>query len=360
MPEPLKNLYTPKLIAKFADAFVEVYSKFDAAGFDRFVFSGDWAELELKGRMRRITDGLTEFLPDDFKESVEYVKASAPKFGGFEAMTFPEFVELNGLDDFKTSVNALEHLTKYSSSEFAVRPFIVRYGDRMMKKMNVWSRSKNHHVRRLASEGCRPRLPWAMALPNFKRDPSPILPVLEALKQDPSDYVRRSVANNLNDISKDNPDTALKISQAWHGKHPDTDWIVKHASRTLLKQGDARAMSLFGYGAPDNAQVSKLSVDDNVRVGERLSFSFTVKSKKGPLGRIRIEYAIHFLLKNGSSTRKVFKVSEGDVTTNTKQVEKSHSFKLISTRVYYPGAHKLEIIINGVGMKTAAFTVSAG
>lgn len=357
MPEPLKNRYTKQLIGQYAEAIAVHYSAFDRESFQRQVFGKGWNDLELKGRMRRITESLRVHLPEDYTEAVPIIKAAAPNFSGFEAMFFPEYIELYGIEDFKISVDALEHLTKFSSSEFAVRPFIVRHGDRMIKQMNKWAKSENFHVRRLASEGCRPRLPWAMALPDFKNDPAPVMPILETLKQDDSEYVRRSVANNLNDISKDHPEIAIKTAKRWHGNHPDTDWIVKHASRSLLKQGEPRVMRLFGFASPDNVSVSKFSVQPKVKVGERLEFSFGLTTTKKKLGRIRIEYAIHFRIKNGTHNRKVFKISEGDIPESTKSVTKSHSFKLISTRKYYSGEHKLEIIVNGVSQGVKVFDV---
>lgn len=355
MPEPLKNLYTKQLVSDVARAITDAHPAFDTSAFQRHVFGRGWKSLELKGRMRRITEALTEYLPEDFEESSTIIREVVPRFKGFEYMFFPEYVELNGLKHFKVSIETLAAITEYSSAEFAVRPFIVQYGDRMMKTMNTWARSKNYHVRRLASEGCRPRLPWAMALPDFKRDPSPILPILERLRNDSSEYVRRSVANNLNDISKDNPGIALTRAQEWHGHTVETDWVVKHACRTLLKQGDPKTMALFGYAAPKSIQLQDFTVANSVKVGERLPFSFTLVGKRRSLGRIRIEYAVHFRLKNGAYTRKVFKISEGDVAEHEKHVEKSHSFKPITTRVYYPGEHQLEIIVNGVGLGMQVF-----
>lgn len=358
MPEPLKNLYTRRLIASFGDELASAHPIFDAKGFQSFVFAKGWKALELKGRMRRITESLRAFLPDEFAEATGIIKAVAPKFGGFVAMSFPEYVELYGLDEFATSVDALEHLTKYSSSEFAVRPFIVQHGDRMMEQMGEWAVSDNHHVRRLATEGCRPRLPWAMALPDFKKDPAPILPILESLKQDESEYVRRSVANNLNDISKDNPEITLTIAKGWRGEHPDTDRIVKHACRTMLKQGEPRVMKLFGYAPPKKVILSKFKVQKSVAMGDRLEFGCTLSVPKGRLGKLRIEYAMHFLRKNGEHSRKVFKISESDISDSEKVITKSHSFKLISTRTYYPGEHKLEIIVNGVPLGKKSFKLA--
>ena len=197
-----------------------------------------------------------------------------------------------------------------------------------------------------------------MALPEFKRNPYPILPILERLKRDPSEYVRRSVANNLNDISKDHPALALELATGWYGDHADTDWIVKHACRTLLKQGDARAMTLFGYTAPKTVMLKDFCVAESVSIGNRLPFSFRLASKKGPLGKLRVEYAVHFRLKNGEHGRKVFKISESEIVEREKSIEKSHSFKPITIRTYYPGEHKIEVIVNGVGLASRIFVLN--
>ena len=170
-----------------------------------YIFDNNWKDKALKQRMKHISASLHHYLPMQYSDAIQILMKSSSKFRGFQYMFFPGFVERYGLNQYETSIQALEHFTKHSSSEFAVRPFITKYNHKMMAQMEVWAESDNHPIRRLASEGCRPRLPWATALPEFKQDPAPILPILEKLKNDESEYVRRSVANNLNDISKDHP-----------------------------------------------------------------------------------------------------------------------------------------------------------
>ena len=225
----------------------------------------------------------------------------------------------------------------------------------MMQQMTRWADSENHHVRRLASEGCRPRLPWAMALPEFKKDPEPVLDILEKLKNDESEYVRRSVANNLNDISKDNPEITIRLAEKWLGQSAETDWVVKHACRSLLKQGLPEVMRLFGFVEPINFGVTQFTVSPQAKIGGDLEFSFLLNSKREQPGKLRIDYAIDFLRKNGRHSRKVFKLSESDVNTTKRQFQKRHSFKLITTRTYYPGLQRLSIICNGVEMACKDF-----
>jgi len=291
MPKLLKDLYSKKLINSLSCEIKKTYPSFNPTKFSKRIFDKTWKEKELKQRMRHISQTLHEFLPDNYSKAINILKPASKKFSGFEYMFFQDYVELYGMDNFNESMSALECFTKYASSEFAVRPFIVKYPKKMMRQMEKWATSDNYHVRRLASEGCRPRLPWAMALPEFKNDPSAVLKVIEKLKNDDSEYVRRSVANNLNDISKDNPNITLKTAKAWKGKNENTDKLVKHACRTLLKASNQQALRLFGYGNPKNIQLHQFKLTKKVARGGRLEFSFELKTSKKNLGRLRIEYA---------------------------------------------------------------------
>ncbi len=358
MAEPLKNLYTPALIENLSRAISVQYPEFDSEGFSRYVFDADWDDKELKERMHHITTGLNEFIPLPYEQAVSILSRAASQFYGFEYMFFPGFVECYGMAHLPLSIAAMETMTEFASAEFAVRPFIKLYPQEMLEQLLRWSQSENHHVRRLASEGCRPRLPWAMALPDFKKDPRPILPILEQLKDDESEFVRKSVANNLNDISKDNPDIVIALAKRWLGDNKQTDWIVKHACRTLLKQGVPEVMALFDYSAADHFEVTDLEVSKQVGMGETLTFSFTL-SNRTQLGKLRLEYAVGFLRKNGTHSKKVFKISESEVESTTKQVSRHHSFKPITTRTYYSGIHYLTIIANGVELAEAEFELSS-
>lgn len=260
-------------------------------------------------------------------------------------------------------MSALAHFTKYASSEFAIRAFILQDETRTMRQMLDWAKSDNHHVRRLASEGCRPRLPWAIALPAFKKDPQPVLKILKSLMSDDSEYVRRSVANNLNDISKDNPDIVIQWAERWLDKNRETDRIIKHACRTLLKAGNQHVLSLFGFTEPGHIEVSQFKLQPAVSLGEKLEFSFKLSSNetqisRGKIGMCRIEFAIDFVKSNNSLSRKVFKIAEADYPENKKVVNRYFSFKEISTRKYYAGKHKLTVIINGVEMSSGTFILA--
>ena len=355
MPEPLKNLYTTELVTAVATAVRACYSRFDEIAFIEDVFADPWVELELKQRMTRLTESLHRHLSLPYAEALEVLCQAACRFTGFEYMFFPEFVERYGLDDFDRSVDALGRMTPYASSEFAVRPFIKRYPEAMMTQMQAWAGSDDEHQRRLASEGCRPRLPWAMALPDFQRDPAAVLPVLETLKNDDSEYVRRSVANNLNDISKDHPQLVVDIAGHWFGNNENTDRLVRHACRTLLKQGQPDVMLLFGYAPPDRLSIKNLKLTKTVEANGEQVFSFDLVSASGSIGQVRLDFGIGFLRKNGSLSHKVFKLSESTIAETGKSFRKSFSFRPITTRVYYPGQHELVILVNGVELARGDF-----
>lgn len=357
MAEPLKNSYNEAFAGRLIAELQLHYPLFKGDLFKQQLFDSAWPARELKQRMRHITVTLHAHLPADYPQALTILKPASMCFTGFEAMFFPDYVECYGLDDYQTSILALEHFTQYSSSEFAVRPFIERYGDKMMLQMQQWAGSDNHHVRRLASEGCRPRLPWAMALPLFKKNPDAVLKVISKMRCDESEYVRRSVANNLNDISKDHPDRLLEIARQWLGQSAKTDWIVKHACRSELKRGSPEMLKLFGYAPPDHVKVVNFTLQPVVKMGEGLSFSFQLETAEKSLGRLRIEYAIDFLKANGKQRRKVFKISESDYAEPQKWVRRCHSFRVISTRKYYLGEHALVVIVNGVALSLLDFIV---
>lgn len=235
MAELLKDTYDKEFIKVLAAEIKQVYTEFDEKIFVKNIFNKEWDKKELKQRIRHISENIKCGLPQDYAKSIAILKPVSLNFTGLKHLVFPDFIEICGINDLKTSIHAMEYFTEGSSSEFPVRHFIIKYEHKMMKQMNTWSKSKNEHIRRLACEGCRPRLPWAVALPKFKKDPKSILPILERLKSDKSEYVRRSVANNLNDISKDNPDVVINIVKEWFGDNNETDRVVKHACRTLLK-----------------------------------------------------------------------------------------------------------------------------
>jgi len=352
----LKDIYSPDFYNKFCSIAQHEIPTFNKKEFLRLIFDDSWQNKELKQRMKHTSLVLSSFFPKDYAESTDIICRIIKRLqkekiteSSLEFMFFPDYIETYGINHFETSAKAIEFVTQFTSCEFAVRPFILQYEKEMIAKMIEWSNHDNHHVRRLASEGSRPRLPWAIALPVFKKNPTAILPILENLKNDRSEYVRRSVANSLNDISKDNPELVLEIAGKWKGKSETTDALLKHGCRTLLKQGENRVMDLFGFSENENIILSDFQlVTPVVKIGEPVVFSFSVANNWENTSSVRLEYAVYYLRQNGSHSKKVFKISERVVAAGEKlNVIRKQSFRVITTRKFYPGEHKLSVILNG-------------
>lgn len=353
----LKDIYNEELISRLIHHIKASCPDFNQDRFEEQLLQEDWPELALKERMRRITVSLYETLPKQYGEALAILHDAAPHFKGLSGILFPDYVEQYGLAHWEESIKALAYFTQYSTSEFAVRPFLLLDQEKMMAQLLAWSEHENEHVRRLASEGSRPRLPWGKSIPALKSDPSPILPILEKLMQDESLYVRKSVANNLNDISKTHPQLLKKVADRWYGTHPHTDWIIKHAYRTLLKKGDKQALALFGYENADSIQLHDFTCQSSrIPIGESLEFSFSIHSDRDQ--KVRIEYAIDFVKARGQRHQKVFKITETNIRKNeTKSYKKNHSFKDLTTRKHYKGIHTLSVIINGEAKDSVDFEV---
>ena len=351
--QPLKDQFFNKAyITALAADLHTAHARFKVGAFIEAVMNRQWKAMELKQRMHHVADCLHEALAMDFQSCIALLTPIVQRriyeeTNSFGDMIFPDFVERFGMEDFRTSVNALEIFTAACSSEFAVRPFIVRYPKEMMQVMLRWSKHKSEHVRRLASEGCRPRLPWAMALPEFKKDPRPVLEVLENLKSDSSEYVRRSVANNLNDISKNNLDLALATAERWAKTEPGTLPLVRHALRNELKKGNPRALRLFSLAQKTKARVADLRVvPEKITIGDSAQIEFEIWA--GADERLRLEYWIYFVKAGGQSSKKVFQIAERQFNKGHKhRFNKKHRFQNFTTRKHYAGSHRIVIAVNG-------------
>lgn len=364
MRELMKNkYYNYESVQELALAIKDVYSLFQTDAFVRDIIDETWDSLELKARMRKITLNLGKHLPADYEQAIGIIDRVIAKFAAdfndSAQMYFPDFVEVYGQEqcNWDLSIAAIERYTPHSTAEFAVRPFIINNQQRMMVQMAVWAKHENAHVRRLASEGCRPALPWGQALESFKKDPMPVINILESLKNDSSLYVRKSVANNLNDISKTHPELVAEIAKAWYGKSKNTDWIIKHACRTLLKAGNKDVLGIFGFVDDDCVSVGKFGLGTAaVSIGEALDFSFTVSAKD--TAKVRLEYAVGYVKSNGKRSRKIFQISEIQLKANQeKHYTKTHSFANLNTRKHYPGIHSITLIVNGAERGTHDFEV---
>lgn len=356
MAEPLKAMYNKQFLHDFAEKLHAAHPEFAQEDFVRTAMKEPWEGLELKARMRRITETLGAFLPQRYEVALDILYAIDEQCVGFPYLIFPDFVEVfgQGEEHWELSMAALERFTQRSSAEFAVRPFLLRDPERMMTRMLLWSKHPSEHVRRLASEGSRPRLPWGQAIPMFKRDPSPVLPVLEQLKADPSLYVRKSVANNLNDITKDHPGVVISIAQRWKGNNELTDWIVRHACRSLIRKADPAIMELFGYASHTSDETplvvqASISVEPAVlQIGGSCELSYRLLIREGEPVRIRIEYGIDFVKAGGKTSRKLFLLSDKTVPGGTLlSAARTHRWGDLTTRRHYPGEHVITLLVNG-------------
>jgi 3-methyladenine DNA glycosylase AlkC len=351
----LKEVYSHKFLATLADAVAKVDPKFSKQKFLKNFPEKIWAQKELKQRMRAISFALEGVEISALKR----VAVSIPKdkMSGLALIIFPDFIEVFGLKNFDESMAALEFFTEFGSSEFAVRQFIKLDQKRALRFFEKWSKSKNHHVRRLSSEGLRPRLPWGDALTEFKKNPAPILPILENLKHDESEYVRRSVANNLNDISKDHPQLVLDLMKRWK-KEGVSKNLIKHALRTLLKKGEKQALTLIDIDCNNLSEkilIENFSLQkESVKISEDLKFDFSLRNQVSG-EKIRLEYAVYFLKQNGTYTKKIFQITTKNFAEGVFIFSKKHSFRDLTTRKHYAGKHLISLVVNGSELEKIKF-----
>ena len=355
------HLFNAETIGVVADAVAGVHRQFDRKAFIASVFDEHWEDRALKQRLRHVAECLHAGLPASYPEAVAILRRASPATSGagFAAMAFSEYVEAYGVDDYETSIPALEEFTKVVSAEFAVRPFLLKYPDRMISQMATWAEHPDEQVRRLATEGSRPRLPWGMALKPFQVDPSPVLPILERLRDDPSEDVRRSVANNLNDISRDHPDLVIRTLERWQDGSPEIAGITNHALRTLLKQGHPDALGLLGFGETPRVRLESLRVDpDPVPVGAKTTVRFDLVSEADREQNLMIDGVVEYARPRKPAS-KVFKWKTATVAPGERiSVKRSVTLQQLSTRRIHPGRHAVDVQVNGKRMGRVEFEVS--
>ncbi|MCB8943385.1 MAG: DNA alkylation repair protein [Ardenticatenaceae bacterium] len=346
-----------------------VYPPFNTPAFLAQI-AAELENLELKQRSALIATALRDHLPAEFNQAIAILQDCFPdelshvdgEFSfSFDMMPIAHFVELYGLDDFEVSMAAMKAITKRFSAEFAIRPFLTRYPQQTLAILHEWAQDKNVHVRRLVSEGTRPRLPWASRLYQFIEDPSPVLPLLTQLKDDESQYVRRSVANHLNDIAKDHPDVVIATLRDWQqnsGEH--LDWITRHALRTLVKDGHPDALALLGFGKIELSVIALRVEPEQMQMGESVTITVTLQSETAVPQPLVIDYAIHFVKANGRTSPKVFKWTQKELNgRQTLTLSKKHTIKPITTRRYYSGEHVVAVQVNGRVLATTSFHLMA-
>ncbi len=364
MAEAFKNLINTRLVQQAAQCLAQVAPDFDAKRFSRLACDGLEA-LEMKARALHICAALQTTLPADFVRAAGYLEAAlAPPEPG-EAMAqlhgldhglrgwilWPvgEYIARCGLTHPAQALQALHALTQRFTAEFAIRPFIEQHPELSFATLRRWVNDDSAHVRRLVSEGSRPRLPWGQQLKILIRDPSPSLPLLQALQDDASAYVRRSVANHLNDIAKDHPQLiALWLKQHLPQASAERCALLKHASRTLIKAGNPAVLTAWGLGGSFAGQARLKLSPARVQLGEQVRLSLSLQSSSKRAQSLVIDYAVHHVKADGSTSAKVFKGWILQLPPQgKKQLEKNHSMRVITTRRYYPGRHKVTVHING-------------
>jgi 3-methyladenine DNA glycosylase AlkC len=364
----MKDSLGPAAIGRLAAALAAADPDFPAATFRRKARAG-LENLELKERVAHVIGTLDVCLPADYGKALALVRRAGDGFpasdpvgapDGFAAWPLIDWVGTRGLDHFDASLAALRGLTGLFSAEFAVRPFLIANPERALTHFHRWTRDPDEHVRRLASEGSRPRLPWGRQLPMFREDPAPVLALLEHLKDDPAEYVRRSVANNLNDIAKDHPAETVRVCRRWiKGAPVPRSRLVRHALRTLVKQGDPAALKVLGFTTRPEVAAELILTASAVCIGDTLDFAVRLASRSRRAQKLVVDYALHLCRANGRMGRKVFKLRTLDLAGGqTVVLRKSQSFAPRSVRRYYPGRHRIELLVGGRSLAEAFFEVT--
>jgi 3-methyladenine DNA glycosylase AlkC len=354
----LRDVFNPKVITALGDEIKRVWPKFEKKSFlDAILPKLD--DLGFIERSNRLRDTLHEFLPKEFPKAVkilvdslgpELEESDIAAWESFPVMSETAFVSKYGKDHFDLSMQALYEMTKRFSAEGDLRTFIEIDYDRAMRILHAWCTDSSPHVRRLVSEGTRPRLPLAGRIRRFQKDPRPVIELLDKLKDDESQYVRRSVANNINDIAKDNPAIAIATLKRWSkDSKPEVQWVVRHAARSLIKQGHPETMAIFGYSAEPKVQVSKLTISPKKQKrGGVVEFSFAIRSLANKTQKLVIDFAIYYVKANGKQAPKIFKLRNLSLTPDQEmRISRKVILKNTSGRTIYPGRHEIELKING-------------
>lgn len=357
MPEPFKNLLNAGVVRDIGARLEQAGSGFERPRFERLALDG-LDTIEMKARAMQIASALEATLPADFATAAERLEAAiADGLTGWALWPVGEVVARRGLATPERGLAVLHALTQRFTAEWAIRPFIVQHPALAFETLQRWTADPSEHVRRLVSEGSRPRLPWGLQLKSLIADPSPTLPLLEALLDDPSGYVRRSVANHLNDIAKDHPHRLADwLERHLPGASDERRALLRHASRSLIKSGDARVLGAWGVGAPLRGAATLAVSPRRLRLGETIALAIELSTAWREPQRLVVDYAIHHVKGRGGTSAKVFKgwtltLAAGE----TRALTKSHAIRPITTRRYFSGTHRVELLVNGRVEADAAF-----
>ena len=358
MAEPLKDSFGRDVPRRIAGMISSVRPAFPSRAFVRDALAG-YDDLELTPRAWQIARALRKHLPQDYDEAIgvllaslgpPIVEAELTGMGVFVYLPHVFFVAEYGLDDFDTSMRAQYELTQRFTAEFSIRAFLDREPERTLAVLRAWAADPSPHVRRLVSEGTRPRLPWAPRLRRFQEDPRPVLELLELLKDDPELLVRRSVANNLNDIGKDHSDLLVETCRRWAvDATEERSWVIGHALRSAVKRGDLGALEVLGFGDGDGVKIRRVRIEPHDAViGGRVTVSFELSNTASRRRSFNADLRVGFVKANGGTSPKVFKVRAVELDAGeTVRFQKSISLQQHSTRTHYPGRHPVDIVVNG-------------
>lgn len=366
--EPFKNMINEAIAKQTAKAILRNYQSFDEKSFLKNI-AKELASLELKERVILVAKKLKEHLPEDQKKSLMILKGAIQQnkkdqigLSGFAAWPLTEYVSRYGLEEFDLSMEVLKEMTKVFTGEFAVRAFFLNDEKRTLKFFKQWVKDDNVHVRRLVSEGSRPLLPWGQKLPSFVKDPSITWDLLEILKHDQEEYVRKSVANHLNDHSKNHPDLVVDKLLEWQKRHAgdeNLDWVIRHASRTLIKKGHARAFKLHGVESGKVKVLSQKILTKKVALGEVLQVEVEFQNLGKKKLKVILDHEVHLLKANNKHNIKCFKGKSMELEAmETKKTSFNIPLKPVTTRTYYSGKHFWNIKVNGISEEKLAFTLN--
>ena len=361
-----KHMIDRVAVRTLAAQIADVHTVFDQAAFVRRATRG-LESLELADRVRHVAAALAAMLPTDVPEALDILTRSLPAaaegselpMNGFRQWPIGEFIAQHGGDHFDASMHAMTELTQRFTSEFAVRPFVERHASATFERLRELTQHPSPHVRRWCSEGTRPRLPWGAKLRSLVADPSPLWPILEALKDDPERYVQRSVANNLNDIAKDHPALVVARCTAWSKDADDARaWVIRHGLRTLLKAGDPGALALIGFKPPVKLRATLEITPQRVAIGGSVELTAFVETAAARPQDLMIDYAVHLVRKRGTSC-KVFKWRKARLPARgSATFTKNHPMRVTTVRALYPGTHCVELQVNGRRVAEASFDLT--
>ncbi len=358
-------------IRRIAKNIKRVHAPFPDRAFVRSACRG-LEDLEMKARVALVIEALRKHLPEDVTAAIDVLVRcgaqwdrgdSGDTMSVFAAWPVIDFVGVHGLEHFELSMEALRRLTGLFTAEFAIRGFIERDPKRVMKVLMQWTSDSDPHVRRLVSEGTRPLLPWGRRLRSLEQQPKVALKALEKLKDDPAETVRRSVANHLNDISKNHPDLVVEVCRRWNRRaSAERKSLIRHGLRTLIKQGHPGALGVLGFDPQARVKLGPLELaSEKITLGNDLVFSFTLNSRARIDQPLIVDYAVHHVKKNGERTRKVFKLKTCVLKSkDSLSIEAKHKFRRITTRRYHSGRHAIEVMVNGKSHATAEFDLLVG